>query len=276
MDYEILTKSKGSVSFAFNVLGSNFEVTLIFTTKNGGFSTGDYKSLNLSPYVGDDEKTVKRNRRRVAKLLGMEDFITIQQVHGSDIVYFGKEKLRDIRIEHLDIKADSLITDAASIPIGVLTADCLPVLVVAEPGIVAAIHAGWRGLVEGVIERTIESLQNLGAQEFLFFFGPSICEKCYRVGEDVSLIIEERFKTGIMNIAENKYVSLKSIGFQILKQMGVADNFLDARDIDENKEKKVSSIAYNINDCTFENRNYYSYRRNKITGRQAGIITLRR
>lgn len=272
VDHEILTKSKGSVSYAFNVNGKYFEATLIFTTKNGGFSKGYYESLNLSPYVGDNERIVRMNRKKVAELFGSVDFVSVYQVHGSNFIYIGQENLKGRRIQHLNIEADSVITDTANIPIGVLTADCLPILVVAEPGVVAAIHAGWRGLLNGVIERTIEALLSMGAQEFVFFFGPSICEKCYRVGEDISSIFEERFKTGIMNIAENKFVSLKSIGFEILKKMGVADNFIDARDIVENKEKKVSSIAYNIKDCTFENRNYYSYRRSKITGRQAAIV----
>jgi len=160
-----------------------------FFTREGGVSSGEYASLNFSTSVGDRVDLVAENTQRAATWLGLRrraDLCCAHQVHGADIVEISDELVsRDIQ----SVPADALIGTEPQYACGVRTADCVPLLV-ADPsrGYVAAIHAGWRGIVAGVVPRTIARLVELGsrAQQLLVAIGPHIRVSAFEVSDEVA------------------------------------------------------------------------------------------
>lgn len=155
-----------------------------FFTREGGVSAGVFASLNCSASSGDDPDKVAENRRRVAAQLGVgaERLTLCHQVHSPDVVVVEKPWPTAERP-----KADALVTKAKGLAIGILTADCAPVLFAdAEAGIVAAAHAGWRGAVGGVLEATIAAMRREGAAlgRIKAAIGPCIGANSYEVGPE--------------------------------------------------------------------------------------------
>lgn len=275
VDAALLEKSSGKVSHAFRIAARSFEASVIFTTRSGGFSREPYSSLNLSFYVGDDRERVERNRQAVSRLLGVSDFITVDQAHGKDVAVIRKCGSENPVLGHMNLKADALVTDLESVPLGVLAADCLPVIVVAEPGIVSAIHAGWRGIYEGVLESAFGKMLEMRGENFVVFFGPSICRDCYEVKEDVVDKFRKKFSTGVVSQGGKWHLCLKTLAFEVLERMGIAKHIVNIKQL-SSRELTGCKMVYNIDVCTFENKIYYSYRREGLTGRQAGIVFFRR
>jgi polyphenol oxidase len=160
-----------------------------FFTRQGGFSQGLYASLNCGFGSGDDRGIVARNRSIVSDLLGVERgrLMTVHQCHSADVRVV--RELHDV----LDApKADAMVTDVPGLAIGVLTADCAPVLFAdVKAGVVGAAHAGWQGAFSGVCEATIAAMEKLGASRanITAAIGPSISQGCYEVGPE----FRERF-----------------------------------------------------------------------------------
>ncbi|HDS74319.1 MAG TPA: laccase domain-containing protein, partial [Firmicutes bacterium] len=157
-----------------------------FTTRLGGVSTGPYESLNLSLNVGDNPDNVLENRRRLAQTLNLEprSICLQQQVHGADVI----DTLE--RMGDASICGDAFVTDCVDVPVLVGVADCVPILVAARDGsAVAAIHAGWRGAVAGVIEATIRRIvarYTFATHDLVAAVGPSIGKCCFEVGDKVA------------------------------------------------------------------------------------------
>ena len=153
-------------------------VCAITTTREGGESRAPYASLNLGAGTGDAPATVARNRARLRSALGLErEPCWLEQVHGSDVA----------RAAHYDEapRADGSVGEPGSPPCVVLTADCLPVVLCDTPGTrVGIAHAGWRGLVNGVIARCVESMDRPG-RDLLAWLGPAIGQDSYEVGPEV-------------------------------------------------------------------------------------------
>jgi YfiH family protein len=155
-----------------------------FFTRRGGVSTGLYASLNCGPGSDDDPARVAENRRLAAELLGVSDTMlcTAHQVHGQDVVFVTKPWAASARP-----KADAMVTRATGIALGVLAADCAPVLF-ADPlaRVIGAAHAGWQGAFKGVIEATVRAMQRLGARPGAIraAIGPCIAQPSYEVGAD--------------------------------------------------------------------------------------------
>jgi YfiH family protein len=153
-----------------------------FFTRNGGVSEGIYSSLNCGYGSGDDMEKVKENRRIVAAKMGAGVLCTVHQTHSPDAVIVNEAW------EHKDApKADALVTNKPNIILGVLTADCLPILFADEKnGVIAAAHSGWKGAFSGVIENTIDKMQQLGASipDISATIGPAISKKSYEVGAE--------------------------------------------------------------------------------------------
>ena len=149
-----------------------------FTTREGGVSEGPYSSLNLGRMTGDDPERVDENRRRAFAELGLdaEDLVVNRQIH-SPIVHRAH---RGARGE----PGDGLWTDESCVPMLVLSADCVPIAIAGD-GRLAVLHAGWRGLLEGVVEAGVTAIGGGDAA----VVGPAIGPCCYEVGPDVS----ERF-----------------------------------------------------------------------------------
>lgn len=225
---------------------------VVFTGRKGGFSDLPYNSLNLSPYVGDCSENVSKNRHLVAGYLGFDDFITVNQVHGTNILEI-KEKTD---LKHLYFEADGIITDLINLPIGILTADCIPFILLSEKGISVAVHAGWRGLFGGILEKAVGLLKKNGAEEIAIFGGPSIGVCCYEISGDLLKKAQELYPDAIQYIENKPHLNLKFIGLMVLKSLGIS-------------EKNILMV----DDCTScNNDTYFSYRREGITGRQAGIV----
>lgn len=155
-----------------------------FFTRAGGVSTGLYKSLNCGAGSNDDPVAVIENRARVAEHLGTphSDVQTVYQIHSDRAVTV------DRIVDRTELpKADALVTATRGLAIGILTADCAPVLLAdGEARIVAAAHAGWRGAVGGILESTIKTMIELGArlENIRAAVGPCISQASYEVGPE--------------------------------------------------------------------------------------------
>lgn len=155
-----------------------------FFTRQGGASRGLYQSLNCGAGSNDDRVSVIENRARVARHLGSPhaDVVTLYQIHSATALTVDGPVARE------DLpKADALVTRTRGLAIGVLTADCTPVLF-ADPkaGVVGAAHAGWRGALTGVLESTVAAMETLGAERSRIrtAVGPCISQRAYEVGPE--------------------------------------------------------------------------------------------
>lgn len=156
-----------------------------FLTREGGVSEGVFNGLNCGYGSGDDSKHVRENRQRAAASLGLDadDLATLYQVHSADVVEVTRPWSLDQRP-----KADALVTRSAGLALGILTADCVPVLFAdAAAGVVGAAHAGWKGALAGVVEATVDAMEQLGARRgrIVTAIGPCIRQQSYEVGGEL-------------------------------------------------------------------------------------------
>lgn len=161
-----------------------------FTERTGGRSAAPFASLNLSYSSGDAPDVVADNRRRVAEALGTPPWTLGGQVHGAHLVRVGKTRAGSgwDGPDGVIPDTDGLFTATRGIPVAVATADCVPVLL-ADPtsGVVAAIHAGWRGAAAGILDRALEIFAD--PSTVLAAIGPAAKACCYEVGPDVALAV---------------------------------------------------------------------------------------
>jgi YfiH family protein len=155
-----------------------------FFTRQGGVSSGIYASLNCGPGSHDEAANVRENRARVAEILGAEParLLTAFQRHSADAV-IAEKPWKDGKMP----EADAIVTAKPGLAIGVLTADCAPVLFCdGEARVIGAAHAGWRGALSGIVEATIEAMTKLGADpaRITAAIGPAISQEAYEVGVD--------------------------------------------------------------------------------------------
>jgi len=155
-----------------------------FFTRLGGVSEGIYTSLNCGPGSNDDGANVAENRARIARMLGAEPgkLVTVYQKHTDNAVVAKKPWAKDKAPE-----ADAIVTSTPGLAIGVLTADCAPVLLCdPEARVIGAAHAGWRGAKGGILEAALEAMTGLGAQPERIHaaIGPAISQGAYEVGHD--------------------------------------------------------------------------------------------
>jgi polyphenol oxidase len=164
----------------------------LVTTRNGGVSEGPYASLNLALHVGDDPSWVLENRRRALALLGADlgDLVAAEQVHGARVSVVGAaDRARGARSTADAVAAsDGLVTTEPGLVIGILVADCAPIVLFdPEERVLGCAHAGWRGATAGVVEATIGTMEVLGArhERILAGIGPCIGPDRYEVRADV-------------------------------------------------------------------------------------------
>ena len=153
-----------------------------FFTRRGGASSGIFEGLNCGPGSSDQAEAVRINRARVAEAMGgtPDSLVSLYQVHGADVV-----TLEGVSSERP--RAHAMVTAQQGLILGILTADCAPVLFAdADAGVVGAAHAGWKGAVGGVLEATIEAMEALGARRdaIAAVVGPTISQRNYEVGLD--------------------------------------------------------------------------------------------
>lgn len=236
-----------------------------FFTRKGGVSKGLYAGLNVGIGSDDDRERVTENRTRVAAWFGLplEKLATVHQVHSPDVfvvdeTYSGERP-----------KVDAMVTSAPGVALGVLAADCGPILFAdGENGVIGAAHAGWKGALTGVIENTIEAMLSLGAvrENITAVLGPSIGPASYEVGpEFVERFLSydpsyEAFFTPSSNPGYSMF-DLPSLTIQRLKASGV----------------RAESLGL---DTYPDAERFYSYRRTTHAkepdyGRQISAIALR-
>jgi YfiH family protein len=167
-------------------------VDVAVTTRHGGGSARPYDTLNLGLHVGDDAETVVQNRKRAAAGFGvdLDDVVFARQVHGVTRALVGPDdRGRGTRTEDDAIPdTDILVTTSPQVTLAILVADCLPLaLVDPEAGVLAAVHAGWRGTAAGAVGRAVLAMQDCGADagRLHAFLGPAICPDRYQVSDVV-------------------------------------------------------------------------------------------
>lgn len=154
-----------------------------FFTRDGGVSTGQFATLNCSLSGRDDPRAVAENRARARAALGGPTLVGLFQVHGPAVVVVDAPWGNDARPE-----ADALVTRRRGVALGIVTADCAPVLFLdAEAGVIGAAHAGWRGALAGVLEATVAAMERLGASRgrIAAAIGPTIRQPSYEVAADM-------------------------------------------------------------------------------------------
>src|SRR5689334_5144204 len=175
-------------------------VTAAVTARDGGVSGGPYATLNLSLSVGDEPSLVLENRRRLAAALGvsLDDFVFARQVHGAGVrvVTAADRGSGACSLDDAIGDVDALVTATPGVTLAILTADCLPV-VLHDPvaGVLACVHAGWRGTVAGVTAAAVTALKDLGSHpsDVIAGLGPAIAGDRYQVGPDVHEAVTAAF-----------------------------------------------------------------------------------
>lgn len=216
-----------------------------FTKRTGGVSHGAFASLNLGTHVGDVLEDVLRNREILSASVGPTQYMN--QVHGDRIALI-EEVTDEVPT------ADALVTGIPGIALAVMVADCIPLLLTSKQS-VAAVHVGRRGLVNEITRKTLSVMRDMGASQITAIIGPAICGSCYEVSEDVYQEVVQahpfaQSTTTKGTLALDLPAALRSV----LSDEGVA--------------------IVNRFTCTVESSDYFSYRRDGVTGRQAGVISL--
>jgi hypothetical protein len=222
----------------------------LFTTRRGGVSSGPYESLNLGRLTDDAPSAVETNRARVAKAAGVE-LVYGRQMHGARVCRVDEPPAGD----DAPIESDGQATTRRGLGPMVFTADCLPIAI-ATRGAVAMVHAGWRGLADGVIAEGVAAVQELAhnGDTLAAAIGPGAGACCYEVGEEVHARFE-RFGAAARN-GDN--LDLKSIAQAQLHEAGVTD-------------------VHDVGLCTIcsDPALFFSHRRDRgLTGRQVGVAWL--
>ncbi len=161
------------------------------TTRSGGFSRDAFSSFNLSEYSGDSESDVTKNRNKLCEILQLNpvNLFVPFQIHGTEIAVIDKDFLTNTSQKEKLSGRDALITNLPNVCIGVTTADCVPVLLYSEDQkVVSAVHAGWRGTQQKILQKTVEQMiDNFGCnpEKIHAAIGPSISPASFEVGEEV-------------------------------------------------------------------------------------------
>ena len=229
-------------------------IRAVSTTRVGGGSAGPYHALNLGVHVGDNPETVTANRQQLAEALSLSNEpVWLNQIHGCDVVELPAD---------IGSNADASWADEAGNVCVVMTADCLPVLICNAAGTeVAAAHAGWRGLCDGVIESAINRFTS-PPNELLVWLGPAIGPQAFEVGAEV----REAF------MAQDEKAASAIVAGQGDKWM--ADIFALAR---MRLQRAGINSVYGGGICTYsDEERFFSYRRDGVTGRMATMIWIER
>ena len=176
------------------------DVDAFVTTRHGGVSAGPYATLNLGLHVADEAADVLVNRRRAAAALGadLDDFVFCHQVHGRRVaVVSAADRGRGaLSLDDAIASTDALVTTDPGTVLAILVADCVPIILTdPEAGVLACVHAGWRGTVAGVTGSTLHAMQALGArpERIQAAIGPAVAADRYQVGPEVAAAAERFF-----------------------------------------------------------------------------------
>ena len=226
-------------------------VRMVFTTRAGGASSSPYESFNLGDHVGDDPAAVAANRARLAGVLGLapDDIVWMEQVHSNNVA-----------VVPGPVEAtDAVVTTRRGLALAVLTADCVPVLLADHVnGVVAAAHAGRMGARNGIILRTVAAMVELGATPATIqvLLGPAASGRRYEVPAEMAADVEKHLPGSRTRTEQGTTgIDVRAGLVRQLMGLGVTNIEADPR-------------------CTIEDTDFFSYRREGKTGRQAGLVWL--
>lgn len=226
-------------------------VRMVFTTRAGGASSSPHDSFNLGDHVGDDPAAVAANRSRLAEVLGLDpaDFVWMEQVHSNNVA-----------VVPGPVEAtDAVVTTRRRLALAVLVADCVPVLLADHVnGVVAAAHAGRMGARNGIVERTVKKMIELGATPATIqvVLGPAASGRNYEVPPEMAADVEKHLP-----------------GSRAVTKKGTAGIDVRAGLVRQLMSLGVTNIEADPR-CTIEDKDFFSYRRDGQTGRQAGLVWL--
>ena len=226
---------------------------MVFTSRAGGVSAAPYDSFNLGTHVGDDAADVAANRARLAQILGLpeERFVCMAQLHTNTVTLIDGPSATPVEA------TDAIVTREKNLALCVLVADCTPVLLSDHTaGVIGAAHAGRMGARNGIVKNTVEAMVGLGAEpsRIQVLLGPAAAGESYEVPEGMALDVEKhlpgsrtRTKKGTPGI------DVRAGLVRQLMSLGVTHIDADPRD-------------------TITDKDFFSHRREGVTGRQAGVI----
>lgn len=217
------------------------DVLAFSTTRQGGFSTGNYSHFNINRYCGDDPEAIRKNRALLCQLLGIEDqrLIMPHQVHLAETAQIDESFFsltEEQQAQHLE-GIDAVMTHLPGVCIGVSTADCIPLLVYdCRHHVVAAIHAGWRGTVKRIAEQTVSKMTSTYGsrpEDLRVQIGPGISLDSFEVGDEVyDVFAHEAFDMEqISKRYEKWHIDLPLCNRLQLLSMGLSTNHISCADI---------------------------------------------
>jgi len=226
-------------------------VHAISTTRHGGVSRPPFDSMNLGTHVKDDLKNVQKNRQILSQTLNLETSpFWLNQIH-SNIV-------SNLDSQQPLVDADAAVTQQRQRSCIVMSADCLPVLFCNTAGtVVAASHAGWRGLDAGILEKTVKAMQ-CSPENILAWLGPAIGASVFEVGDEV----------------RHAFMHSDPIAQQAFKAQGKGKWLADIYQLATQRLNRIGvQNIYGGGECTYnDTQRFYSYRREAKTGRMASLI----
>ncbi|MGV1003656.1 MAG: polyphenol oxidase family protein [Candidatus Nanopelagicales bacterium] len=238
---------------------------LVFTDRlvggPGGSSRVPFQWGNLASHVGDDPAAVASNRQELAAELGLPDsaMTFMHPDHGRGVAVIGSQQPPTGVVPGEEIRnVDALVSRTPGVGLVALAADCVPVLLV-EPqaAVVAAVHAGWRGVALNVARAAVRTVELLGgnAQRLRAYLGPAICPQCYPVTSERLAEVADAAPAAVSRTAQGRpALDLRAGIAAQLAQLGAAVEL--------------------VGGCPAEDDRYFSYRRDGRTGRQAGAVAL--
>ncbi len=237
----------------FDILSTNNNVFAAVFLRHGGVSKEPYDHLNVSDKIGDHPDNVKINKEMIQAFIKAKDLIFANQVHGDTIVEITKDNKKQV------FDCDALVTKEKDIALAIAHADCQAcILYDPEYKIVAAIHAGWKGLMKNIYQKTVDFMVNnfnTRLENLIACISPSLGPD-HAEFSNYKKEFPEKYWT---YKKEGKLFDLWQIGIDQLKDAGLEENNIE-----------VSGI------CTYCNsKDYFSYRRDKKTGRNATVVCLR-
>ncbi len=231
------------------------------TLRTGGVSAGPWRSFNLAAHVGDHPHDVATNRQRLHHMLGLPCAPQwLHQVHGTDVVCSRAQPAAPV--------ADGCYSRESGVACGILTADCLPVLFCDRAAtVVAAAHAGWRGLAAGVLHNTVRAM-DVAPENILVFIGPAISQPYFEVGPEVL----DQFVTSSWGSCDTS--AIKSCFIETANTDRLHGSLVQLARV--HLAQLGVKHVYGGDQCSYADaERFYSYRRDGVTGRTASLIWLR-
>ena len=229
----------------------------VFTTRRGGVSKAPYNELNLGDHVKDDLNAVLKNREIVLKECGFKAIAWMNQTHSTKVC---KVTMADTSSK---IDADAIVTNEPGLGLAVMTADCLPVILADEDaGVFAAVHCGWRGIYGHILTNAVNMMKESKARKIKAALGPAIGFDSFEIGADLkekflaSGAPLSAFKDTQEKKADKALCSLTQLAAFELKSLGF-------------EPKNIEILPF---DTFKDTEKFFSYRKNNVTGRMAGII----